>query len=35
MEFKKFTAGKKFYGLDQKPTDKQLPNVMFNDPAME
>ena len=34
MEFKKFTAGKRFYGLDQKPTDKQLPNVSFHDPAM-
>ena len=34
MEFKKFTAGKRFYGLDQKPTTKQLSNVSFHDPAM-
>ena len=31
MEFKKFTAGKRFYGTDEKPTAKQLPNVMFED----
>jgi hypothetical protein len=34
MEFKKFTAGKRFYGLDEKPTSKQLPNVSFHDPRM-
>lgn len=35
MEFKKFTAGKRFYGLDQKPTKPQLSNVCFHDPGME
>jgi len=31
MEFKKFTAGKKAYGEDQKPEEEQLPNVCFYD----
>lgn len=32
MEFKKFTAGTKFYGTGLKPSEKQLPNVCFHDP---
>ena len=34
MEFKKFTAGTMFYGTGKKPTEKQLPNVSFNDPKL-
>lgn len=34
MEFKKFTAGKRFYATDEKPTTKQLSNVMFEDQRM-
>jgi phospholipid-transporting ATPase len=34
MEFKKFTAGTKFYGTGEKPTEKQLSNVCFHDPAL-
>ena len=34
MEFKKFTAGVRAYGTDEKPTEKQLDNVSFNDPKM-
>lgn len=35
MEFKKFTAGKRFYGTNFKPTKKQLDNVSFNDPSFD
>lgn len=34
MEFKKFSAGKEFYGTGEKPTTKQLSNVNFHDPKM-
>lgn len=35
MEFKKFTAGIKFYGTGEKPSEKQLPNVCFQDPEFQ
>ena len=31
MEFKKFTAGTRSYGKDQRPTEPQLSNVCFYD----
>lgn len=34
MEFKKFSAGKEFYGTGEKPETKQLSNVNFHDPKM-
>lgn len=37
MEFKKFSAGRKSYGTDQKPppNEKQESNVMFYDPNLK
>ena len=33
MEFRKFTAGMRSYGLSERPTEKQESNVCFYDPA--
>jgi phospholipid-transporting ATPase len=35
MEFRKFTAGERSFGLAQRPTTEQLPNVNFYDPSLE
>lgn len=35
MEFKKFTAGTRSYGKDQRPTEPQLSNVCFYDDTFQ